>query len=46
MPSFAIPEDTPTGQYWIAVVLDFPDDNPNNNDSDGQDARQILIIKS
>ncbi len=44
VPSLTIPEDTPTGQYWIGVVLDIDDDNPENNDSDGQDARQILIV--
>lgn len=45
VPFLKIPEGTPTGQYWVGVVLDIDDDNIKNNDSDGQDARQILIIK-
>ena len=45
VPSLTIPEDTPTGQYWVGVVLDIDDGNLKNNDSDGQDARQILLIK-
>ncbi len=45
VPSLTIPKDTPTGQYWVGVVLDIADGNLNNNDSDGQDVRQILLIK-
>ena len=43
VPSITIPEGTVAGKYYVGVVLDFADANPDNNDSDGQDAGQITV---
>ncbi len=43
VPSITIPEGTAAGKHYVGVVLDFADANPDNNDSDGQDAGQITV---
>lgn len=43
VPSITIPEGTPAGKYYVGVVLDFADANPDNNDSDGQDVGEITV---
>lgn len=43
VPHVAIPEGTSSGTHYVGVILDFADANPDNNDSDGQDAGVIKI---
>ncbi len=43
VPLVSIPESTPSGTYYLGVILDMDDANPANNDSDGQDAGKIAL---
>jgi hypothetical protein len=38
-----IPKNTPSGTYWVGIVLDDQDANYANNDSDLWDAQQITV---
>jgi V8-like Glu-specific endopeptidase len=39
-----IPVDLCAGTYYIGVILDIPDYDTNNNDSDGQDAFPLNVL--
>ncbi len=39
-----IPVSTPSGNYWIGVILNITDDDTSNNDTDGQDASPITVL--
>ena len=39
----AIPSGVASGNYWIGVILDVPDNDTSNNKSDGQEAAPIQV---
>jgi hypothetical protein len=39
-----IPADTPSGFYFIGVILNYPDANPANNASNGREASSVVIF--
>ncbi len=43
VPHITLPEGTPADKQYVGVILDFADANPDNNDSDGQDAAQVTV---
>ncbi len=39
-----IPESTPSGEYFLGVILNQPDWDDTNNESDGQDSFQLSVF--
>lgn len=43
MGNVTIPKNTPSGTYWVGIVIDDQDSTYSNNDSDTWDATQITV---
>ncbi|MCA9298051.1 MAG: hypothetical protein KDA28_03235, partial [Phycisphaerales bacterium] len=39
-----IPSDTPSGQYYLGIIVNNADLTASNNDSSGQDAHPIFVV--